>query len=110
PEAAFFPLHAGDGRALLWNSEGPVSENRRYILFGFRSGENGQRLLRGRVDATLERSTDYPHGSDPAALAGKHWTAGWRHHGIATLPFRDQRISRLSTTFCPAISLCRSWA
>src|SRR5262249_25087542 len=85
PEAALCPLHGGNGGACLRGTPGPVPENRGHVLLCLGPGENRRDLLRVRLDAALERSADHPHGSDPAALAGKYWTTG-RGHPRVTWP------------------------
>ena len=52
-----------------------------------RSGEDGGDLLRGRLDAALERRADHPHRRDPAALARQYRPARRRHHGAARARF-----------------------
>src|SRR5437870_13429211 len=92
-EAALCPLHGRDGGAVLRNAEGLIPENRRDLLFCLGPGENCRDLLRGGMDAALERSADHPHGSNPATLVGKYWAPGRRNSG-ASWPCFDSGINR----------------
>src|SRR5437870_12021700 len=80
-EAALCPLHGRDGGAVLRNAEGLIPENRRDLLFCVGPGENCRDLLRGGMDAALERRADHPQGSNRASLVGEYWAPGRRHSG-----------------------------
>ncbi len=55
----------------------------------FRPREHGGVLLRGGLDAALRRRAVHSHGRDHSIAAGKHRTAGRRHHGAARARFHS---------------------
>src|SRR2546423_6880676 len=82
-EAALLALHTGDDRAVLRSSERRVSESCGDLQFGFGGGKNCRDLLRGGMDATLQRRADHSHRSDSANAAGKYRAARRRNSGAA---------------------------
>ena len=88
---------------------GAVPRDRRGLLLRVGAGEDRRDLLRGRMDAALDRRADHPRRrrscSCCSATSGGRAAASWR--SAATPPSRARPTSRRSSTSCPAISRCR---
>src|SRR5207249_8790952 len=94
-EAAFRALYARNGGKDLRSSAGVIPKSCGGPNECIRSGKNRSNLLRGRLDATFERSADHSDRVDFATSPWKHRTAG-RWDSRVARPRLNSRLDRHS--------------
>ncbi len=110
PEAPLRALHAGAGRGGLRRAREDVPRGRRGALPTRPAASARRDLLRGRLDAALDRAcrSSAPRRSCSCCSATSGGPAAASSRCAVTPRSRARPTSRRSTTCCPATSRCRS--